>query len=286
MQYHDITLADQGLMKRYTDFWRPESSGYSFTTLLIWGSGGVVHLAEQEDALYLWGNYGKPMLFAPLTLHPERFPDVIRLAAADWESRGREAVFYGVTDAHKAYYEAAGFTLSEDRNNADYVYDAESLITLKGKAYHGKRNHINRFLENHAFTYERLTPQMTDACMAVYDEWMAEKAESFAAERRATQVALSNMDALGLKGGAIRVDGVMTAFSIGERLREDMALIHIEKAVDMPGMFPLINREFLSHEFADVRYVNREEDMGLPGLRRAKESYAPERMINKYIARR
>ncbi|MDO5111495.1 MAG: phosphatidylglycerol lysyltransferase domain-containing protein [Clostridia bacterium] len=286
LQYHVISIKDKDLMKRYTDVWNLESSGYSFTTAFIWGSDGAVRIAEQDDVLYLCGHYAQPMLFAPLSLRPEVYGEAIRVAAADWEQGGREAVFYGVTDELAPYFEAAGYTLTADRNNADYVYSAQSLITLKGKAYHGKRNHINRFLESYTFAYEPLTPDMMDACMTVYDEWMAEKAEEFAAERRATVHALSHMDELGLKGGVIRVDGALTAFTIGERLRPDMALIHIEKAVDIPGMFPLINREFLAHEFADVQYVNREEDMGLPGLRRAKESYAPVRMINKYIARR
>ena len=149
----------------------------------------------------------------------------------------------------------------------DYVYSREKLATLKGKKLHGKRNHINKFMqENPDWEYKKLVPSMYEDCIAVYDGWKESKdlsEDEFANERRSVVLALTNMEKLGLTGGAILLDGKIKAFTVGERLNDDMQLIHIEKAdSEINGLFPMINQQYVLHECADVQYINREEDMG------------------------
>lgn len=179
------------------------------------------------------------------------------------------------------------FSVKYDRDNADYLYVRESLDKLSGKKLHGKRNHINKFLEMHPdYEYERINSTNKDECMLLEEAWLAEVSgdgeESRSFEREAIGFALNHMDELGLKGALIRVDGEVCAFTIGEPLTRDTFVIHFEKAkASIQGSYPLINREFVRRELSDYTYVNREEDMGIPGLRYAKSTYQPTRLIYK-----
>ncbi|GFI62196.1 hypothetical protein IMSAG049_01370 [Clostridiales bacterium] len=171
----------------------------------------------------------------------------------------------------------------------DYVYSREKLATLKGKKLHGKRNHINKFVQDHPdYVYKKLEPSMYNDCIEVYDEWKEGKGLSeteFANERRSVVLALNNMEALGLTGGAILLDGKIEAFTIGERLTDNMQLIHIEKAdAEINGLFTMINQQYVLNECQAVEYINREEDMGVEGMRKAKRSYYPDYMVKKYFA--
>ena len=129
---------------------------------------------------------------------------------------------------------------------------------------------------------------MTSDCIALYDQWMTEKdeetEESLQNEKLSVELALNNMDSLGLTGGAIYIDGKLCAFTVGERLHPHMQLIHIEKGdTNYEGIFPMINQQYVLHECEDVELINREEDMGIEGMRKAKRSYNPLKMIEKHL---
>lgn len=171
----------------------------------------------------------------------------------------------------------------------DYVYSRESLATLKGKKLHGKRNHINKFLSKYPdYEYRKLNPSMASDCIALYNQWMTEKdeetAKSLQNEKLSVELALNNMETLGLTGGAIYIEGKLCAFTVGERLHPHMQLIHIEKAdTNYEGIFPMINQQYILHECEEVELINREEDMGIEGMRKAKRSYHPLKMIEKHL---
>jgi len=170
----------------------------------------------------------------------------------------------------------------------DYVYDRESLATLKGKKLHGKRNHINKFMKTYPdFEYKKLDTSMIAECLDLYDEWSSHKDETTIEaydEKTSVCLALKNMDALGLTGGCIVLEGQIVAFTVGERLLPHMQLIHIEKAnYEIEGLYPVINQQYVLHECQGVTLVNREEDMGIEGMRKAKHSYQPVKMIKKYF---
>ena len=173
------------------------------------------------------------------------------------------------------------FAVEYYRDSADYVYETEKLINLSGKKYHGKKNHINKFKKNWPdWSYEPITSENVEECFQMALEWRIQNGcdadEEKNAEMCVTLNSLRLMAELDLKGGLIRAGGRIVAFTIGEPVCDDTMVIHIEKAFpDVQGAYPMINQQFLLHEASQYRYVNREEDLGEPGLRKAKESYHP-----------
>ena len=182
------------------------------------------------------------------------------------------------------------FIITEDIDSFDYVYNTSDLIELPGSKYHSKRNHINKFRSLFNFEYKPLTPQLCPECLEMFSRWCRNKEDivpGISEQNEAVVELMENYEALGVTGGVITVLDKVVAFSFGEVLSEknSMAVIHIEHAdTDYHGSFPIMNQQFLEHEWSNFRYVNREEDMGLPGLRKAKQSYKPQMMTKKYIA--
>lgn len=172
----------------------------------------------------------------------------------------------------------------------DYVYSAEKLISLSGKKLHAKRNFVNRFEAENNWSFEGVNADNLAACMQMDAVWATfqEASQTISGERLAMQKAFDAYDYLGLDGGILRVNGEPVAFTIGEKLCSDTYVVHFEKSVsDLRGVYPMINREFVRHiceKYPEIRYINREEDMGLENLRKAKHSYYPDFMVEKYMA--
>ena len=189
------------------------------------------------------------------------------------------------------------FTFTADRDGYDYLYEIDRLADLGGKRLHAKRNHINRFMENNpSWTYEEITPESLGECLAMDKEWYRRSlAREGEAEERdlgdegvALRQAMEHYQALGLEGGLIRVYGEVVAFTMGDLLNSDTYDVHFEKAYgELQGAYAMINREFarwVRGRHPNVRYLNREDDMGVEGLRKAKESYYPDQMVEKHTA--
>lgn len=177
------------------------------------------------------------------------------------------------------------YKIEYNRDDADYLYDWDTLANLRGKKLHGKRNHINRFLENYPdYEYEEIDDTNYQECIGLSSIWEEnnDSPEDVSYEGRALRFALENREALGLRGALIRVDGKVIAFTMGEPLKDDTFVVHFEKAyADIQGAYPMINREFVRRNLKGYRYINREEDLGIPGLRHAKTSYQPIRLVEK-----
>ena len=173
---------------------------------------------------------------------------------------------HGVTPEGIAYLNEVypgKFTYEASRDDFDYIYSSRDLIDLSGKKYHGKRNHISYFKKNFDWQYERITPENIEECRRMNEEWEAlnseRKPEEIATEQRAVNHAFNHFWELGLVGGLIRTqDGVVA--------------------------YPIINNEFARNELSGYRYINREEDTGDEGLRKAKLSYYPEILLEKHLA--
>ena len=184
------------------------------------------------------------------------------------------------------------FEIQYDRDGADYVYEAEKLANLSGKKYHGKKNHVNKFQRTYPdWSYESITDDNVEECFQMALQWRrmngCEDDVEKNAEMCVTLNSLRLMKELKLRGGLLRAGGRIVAFSIGEPLNEDTLVVHIEKAfADVPGAYPMINQQFVLHEAKGFTYVNREEDTGAEGLRKAKLSYHPVFMVEKGIVRR
>lgn len=185
------------------------------------------------------------------------------------------------------------FEIIEDEDAADYLYDAEKLKTLSGKKYHKKKNHINAFLKEYEGRYEYRTLSQADKMdmWRFLDTWRETKGAQVEStldpEVHGIHGMLNYTQELNVRMGGIYVDGKMEAFSMGAyNEAERMAIISIEKAnPDIRGMYAFINQQFLLHEFPDALIVNREDDVGIPGLRKAKLSYNPIGFARKYQIR-
>lgn len=154
---------------------------------------------------------------------------------------------------------------------------------------HGKRNHIARFQDEDDWCYEELNDSNIEECRNMTYTWIKMRAEKWNEEMELEMSVLHEAfdyrKELGLVGGIIRKAGQIVAFSIGEPLNSDTYVVHFEKAFpDMQGAYPMINQQFVLHACEDYTYVNREEDTGDPGLRKAKMSYYPEILLKKYVA--
>ncbi|MCM1164872.1 MAG: phosphatidylglycerol lysyltransferase domain-containing protein [Lachnospiraceae bacterium] len=179
-----------------------------------------------------------------------------------------------------------------NRDISDYVYLAEDLENLAGKKYHGKRNHLNRFYEND-WSFEPLTAENIAECKAMNERWraenvdkceMSEVAESKREELCIVECSFKHYGELGYTGGVLRVNGGVQAFTFGEKSSEDCFVVHVEKALrEFQGAYTAINREFVKSLGGGYKYINREDDTGSEGLRKAKLSYHPVFLEEKFI---
>lgn len=191
-------------------------------------------------------------------------------------------------------YPDAEFEIAKIENNFDYVYLADDLINLPGRKFHSKKNHLNAFRKNYPFAeYISITCDIIPQCRAELESWYELRSPELPNdpflddEHNAIIEVLNNFDDFKLKGGAIRLNDRIVAFTFGEQLNEDTAVIHVEKAdPEIRGAYAAINQGFAADAWSKMKYINREEDMGLPNLRKAKESYRPVKLIEKFSARK
>ena len=177
------------------------------------------------------------------------------------------------------------FTVEYDRDGSDYIYLARDLINLEGKKYHSKRNHMTHF-RSYDYEFSMMTEKDFDDCISFCTEDYNKKYQNYSsvAEQYAINTYFSYFEELELSGGVIRINGKVTALTIGERLNSDTFCVHIEKADrSFDGIYTAINNLFVSSACENYRYVNREEDLGIEGLRKSKLSYHPVFLLNKYI---
>ena len=200
-----------------------------------------------------------------------------------------------VTEEQKAQLEEAfpgKFDFRETPEISDYIYDIEKFCTYSGKALHGKKNHCNRFEAEHDWHFEPLTPHLIPYCAEMYNSWEKAHSDNFNAmmgfEEDVIDKSFIFFDRLGFDGGVLFADGEIMGFTIGEKCSNDTYDVHIEKSrADVNGAYTMVCREFsrmIRSKYPEIRYINREDDMGLESLRKSKESYKPEFMVKKYVA--
>lgn len=218
------------------------------------------------------------------------YKDLFLTLKKDAEEIGSPLIIGSVTDENLQLFEelfAGQYEVSCDESSSDYIYDAEKLRTLSGKKYHKKRNHLSNFYRNN-WEYSDLTEKDFDECIEFsvksYNLNQSYDDESSVAEQFAINAFMNYYNELELKGGVIRVDGKVEAFTIGDPINSDTFDIHIEKAnAAIQGSYAAINNEFAKSATNGYTYINREEDLGLEGLRKSKQSYYPVIMLRKNV---
>jgi hypothetical protein len=205
--------------------------------------------------------------------------------------QGEEGFVYGLTGRQAADAETSGeLVAEEDPDNADYVYRTQDLIRLPGRKYDGKRNHIRNFIRSYDFAYAAIDPQSLPAVIDFQRRWFAGSGRSdlrsLAAEDQAVHELLHHFWDLPVVGASIRVDGRIEAFAVGSQLNPDTAIVIAEKAnSEIRGLYQVMNQMFCENTLPGYAWVNREQDAGDAGLRRAKLSYCPHHMVAKYRVR-
>jgi uncharacterized protein len=289
-EFKPIEISDRHEIAGFLDRYRPRTSELTFTNLFIWRRYFQWEWSILDGRLIMVGvpEMGGPFALPPIGDAPRA--DVTR-SVLDHLGGVRAAQNPGIQRADRRLADelsgTGGFAVDETREHFDYVYATKDLIELAGRKYHAKRNYINRFRTDYAFSYEPLDDTHVGACLDLADEWCRARNccddLGLLGEHNAVREALAHHAELGLSGGVITIDGKVKAFTLAEALNDDTAVIHVEKAdPDVRGLYAMINQQFCEHALSGFAHVNREQDLGDEGLRKAKESYFPEQLEEKY----
>lgn len=281
-EWKEITKAERELFQGFYEKEQSRSCEHSFTNNLLWSPFyGTKYCVIEGNLVF---KSGEDRLSVSFPIGKAQVKKTVDRLVQYFEEQKKPFCMHSVTPEQFELLDGmypGKFQITYDRDWADYVYESEKLISLSGKKLHGKRNHINNFIKAYPdYQYERINGENREECIELAQNWRKEngcdsdpeKNEEFCVTLRA----LKELEDLNLTGGLIRADGRVVAFSIGEKLCDDTFVVHIEKAyADIQGAYPIINQQFVLHEAADYRYINREEDTGSEGLRKAKLSYYP-----------
>ena len=294
IEFRDIELQDKERIDKYLINNPYRASESCFSNLYGWAHKYNTQLAEWRDFLLIkfisdrggcsyLKPFGKGNLAGAIEVLIEECGCPIKFEMS------------GVTQAMREEIEKAmprRFEYERQRSVFDYIYTSKKLINLSGKRLQSKRNHINRFKAQNDWRYISITenPSELSRCKDMLQKWYDINKEfsddSLELDFKSTSLYINDFEALELRGGAIEVDGEFVAFSMGAKLSEDTFIVHVEKAFsDIQGSYAIINQEFVKNEAAEFTYINREEDMGYPSLRKAKMSYRPDILLEKFIVK-
>lgn len=259
---------------------------YSFANNLAWNrlyetyisfyEDFYISMSEKNGLTFTFpageGDYEK--LFYELSQYAERKNSPLRVSSVTEENLSLMKNIMG------------NCIVEESIGGADYIYNSKDLKGLEGKKYHKKRNHLKK-IENYNYSFSLLEKEDFDECIAFAAKNYNEKESTDISEiheQYAIDIFFKYFDRLNLSGGVLRVDNEVKAFTIGEAITPDTADIHIEKAdKSVLGAYAAINNFYAKSLPENIRYINREEDLGIEGLKKAKESYYPEILLKKYI---
>ena len=288
LKFKNVEIEDIDIYKEFMKNNKEFSCENSFVNLLVWQCAYSNMMAVSDGQLFIKSGTAEKETFR-LPVGQDLEKGIKKLVEYNdnkmpsfWLQEGER-----LSEFQEKYSQQ--YIFRESRDAADYIYLQSDLANLSGKKYHSKRNHINAFSKKHNWHYEEITQSNIEKVRLCAEKWYkenADKEDSFLlCEKKGIGTMLDNMERLSLKGGAIIVDSNVVAFTLGSAINDTVFDIHIEKALkDFAEAYTVINREFAA-SLSDYKYINREDDMGLEGLRKAKLSYKPEIILKKYFAK-
>jgi hypothetical protein len=283
----ELGIADRKLVSSFLHRYPTDLSEFTFSNLFVWSGKRKIYFAVTSGTLLFFidspsGPSAGKILFGPLfgSVKATKVIAAIRHLISG-ATRTPEQLAQPL--------DKAGFPMRADRDNADYLYSRHDLAELKGRRYAKKRNHIKRCLQQYQCDYEPISQTNLEECVAMQAEWCRVKGcfdePGLEGEYQAIMNTFNYYQQLSLIGGAIRLNGSIQAFAIGERLNDSTAVWHFEKAMpNITGLGQLINQWFTKYSLYGFELVNREQDLGISGLRQAKESYYPLRLVEKWTS--
>jgi Uncharacterized conserved protein len=290
--FNILTIDDKPVFDKYLKDYKFETSEYSFTNLIIWRKGCDISYTIYNGTLIIKkrdfkGNYH---FMQPIGYKKEDLRCIVE-KLKDYKIENRMPYLFkdvenSFLDELKEIY-SDDIKIEQDVDNFDYIYDSEKLISLSGKKLHSKKNHYNYFIKTYNYTIRDFSESgVKEDCIEASQGWHEEKNngdEYLAYELEGIKEIIANSDRLNLKGMAVYIDDSIASFTIGESVNKDMAVVHIEKGrSDIRGIYTFTNKVFVENYLSNVKYINREQDLGIEGLRKAKKSYNPLKLEEKY----
>lgn len=284
-------IADKTWVDECLSYAHSMNCEYTFGSIYIWHTAYSTKIAHYKD--FFICRWGRNNYSYSLPIGKGDFKDAVVQIIEDARELGIKPVIYGVTESYKAMLDTEfpnQFKYTYDDGCNDYIYGSEDLAELRGKKYHGKRNHIANFKRNNPdWSFEEITEDNIADCIELHSNWIYEKDDNdsdYSLEFESVLTGFENYKKLGFKGGIIRINSKAIAYTYGEKGANGCFVSHFEKApADIQGAYAIINQEFAKRIAADgFEFINREEDLGLEGLRKAKQSYHPALWLKKESA--
>jgi len=295
MEFKEVSISDKAWVDEIVALENSRSADYNFGNLYIWDRFYRQLIAREGDRMLTQRCVeGEQVFVFPIGKGP--LAPAMEAMARYAGEQGFPLCIKGVTEEHKAMLEQeypGKFSFTEDESHNDYIYPVEKLANYPGRSLHGKKNCCNRFCAAYDWKFVPLERSLFDDCTYMMDRWLEENKDrlhdSIVLENRAVVRGFEAFEELELEGGALVVNGDVVAFSVGKMITEDTFDVYFEKAMmAYDGSYPMICREtcrMMMEKHKKLKYINREDDLGLEYLRMSKMSYKPEYILKKYVAR-
>jgi hypothetical protein len=291
-QFKSLEIHDREFIHDALWSYQPHTSELTFTNLFVWRTHYGFHWSMHKDCLILLSQaHEDDVYLLPPIGHASRLD--VTIEVLEWLKKK-----YGQARIERADKrllteldpEKESVRVEPQRDHFDYVYKSKHLIELAGNIYHSKRNHINKFLKSYSFSYEKMSEKHLHPCMELIEQWCGvhrcEEDLNLLGEWEAIGDLLAHFEELKVQAGVVLIDNKVEAFTFGESLNTNTAVVHFEKANPaINGLYSVINQKFAEENWSNTEYINRQQDLGQPGLRKAKLSYHPETLVEKYTIR-
>jgi hypothetical protein len=294
IQFKTLELSDKDIFEKYIKDYKFSTYEYSFLTLYLWKNLFKVEFGFFDEVLIIkkTESHTGTYFMEPIGYKEDNLKTVIdELLKIKQEDSNIKALFRDIEESFliklKELY-GERITIEEDEDNYDYIYESEKLISLSGKKLHSKKNKYNQFIKTYDYEVKDIRDKaVIDDCIEFEAKWNLDKNnldDQLVIEEQGIRSVLENLQVLNAIGMAVYVQGEIAGFTIGEIVNKEMAIVHIEKGdVSYQGIYAFINKTFVEQYLSEINYVNREEDRGVAGLRKAKLAYHPVRLERKYI---
>ena len=290
MEFHSPTLKDREWVLKAFDFGQTDCCEYCFGNIFMW-SDIYENKIYNDNGIFVSADFTDEPVFCYPIGDGDKKATIQKLIEFS-KGLGVSLEFFGMTEKDRdelQFLFPKQFEITEERDYFDYLYTSESLAQLAGRKLASKRNHISYFEKTFDWKYEPITKENIHKCELLNEHWerlnREKNPEEIGDEHLAIKKALANFFDLGLEGGILTIENEIVAFTFGEKLNDNTFCTHVEKAYgNIRGAYQMINREFARQLKDRFEYINREDDTGSEGLRRAKLSYHPHRLIIKYSA--
>lgn len=272
---------------------QPEISEFTFANLFLFRTAHSFQLSRWKGLLLVLGRGYDQVRYAYPPIGQGNVEEASKRLCAHLVAQAADPVLFPVPRSWvETYFSGPSWSAEPDRDQADYVYRRYDLAHLEGKKYHKRRNRLLKYLREEAqgYSYAKIAEEHIPQCMALAEAWCGIRCSparpTTFLETEAVKEALVHRRVLTLSGGVVSLEGRVRAFCLGQELSPETFVVHFEKTEPgRDGLAQLINRDFCRNELAKYEFVNREQDLGDPGLRRAKQGYHPVLLAEKYRVR-